>query len=504
DADFERTLSRVDAAFRDDWSAKQLLPAAKADDLTIARRVALALMGTIPSLEDVRALEAAGPGEGLDRWVDRVLADRRHHDYFAERLARAYVGTDSGPFILYRRRRLVRWLSDQLRDGRPYDATARELIAASGFATSRPATNFLVCTIAPDQQNFHVDERRLAARVSRAFLGVRIDCAECHDHPFERWKQADFEGLAAFFTGTRQSFTGIRDSGAGQPLEVQDRASGELRQVAAQVPFERGLLPGRGDPRSRLAAWVTDSRNEHFSRAMVNRVWALLLGRGLVEPVDDLRPDQPMPAALVILAEDFAAHGFNVERLQRLVMASEVFRLDSRSDPSRPGHELTPEHERGWAAFPLRRLRCEQMAGAIEQASSLETLDAETHLLMRLRVLAEEQKFTERFGDAGEAELADEGGTIPQRLMMLNGKLIRDRIENNLLFNASAQIALLAADDRQAVEAAYLAVLSRRPTPSEAEHFAARLAGIGGKVRAARLEDLYWALLNSVEFSWNH
>ena len=503
DSDFQHTLARVDAAFRHTWASKHLVPAAAADDLTVARRLALALMGTIPSLEEVRALEAMAPAERLDCWVDRVLGDRRHHDYFAERLARAYVGADAGPFIFYRRRRLVRWLSDQLRDGRPYDAMVRQLIASNGFATSEPPTNFLVYTIDPDQKNFHVDERKLAARVSRAFLGARIDCAECHDHPFEPWKQSDFEGLAAFFTGTRQSFTGIRDTDSGQPLEVEDRASGKLRSVAAQVPFDRQLLPERGDARVRLAAWVTDARNQHFSQAMANRVWALLLGRGLVDPVDDIRAEQPVPPALAILADDFAMHGFDVQRLVRLIAASEVFRLDSRANPTFAGHEITPEHEAAWAVFPLRRLRSEQVAGAIEQATSLETLDADTHLLVRLRVLIEEKQFTERFGDAGEAELTDAGGTIPQRLLMANGAIVRNRTSNNPLFNASARIALLAAGDREAVEVAYLAVLSRRPTQPETQHFIARMAGVA-KARAARLEDLCWALINSVEFSWNH
>ncbi|HEX3657751.1 MAG TPA: DUF1549 domain-containing protein [Pirellulales bacterium] len=504
DDDFRHTLERVNAAFRKDWADKHLVPAAAANDLLVARRLALGLMGTIPSLEEVRALEASAPAARLDRWVDGLLSDTRYHDYFAERLARAYVGSDSGPFIFYRRRRLARWLSDQLRDGRPYDALVRELITSSGFATSQPATNFLAYTIDPDQQNFHVDERKLAARVSRAFLGVRIDCAECHDHPFERWKQSDFEGLAAFFAGTRQRFTGIGDDPGNRPLEVEDRTSGKLRKVAAQVPFDSDRLPEQGGARERLAAWVTDPHNEHFSRAITNRVWALIFGRGLVEPVDDLRAGQPVPPALAILADDFAAHGFDLRRLVRLITASEVFRLGSQANPAVPGHEITPEHEAAWAAFPLRRLRSEQVAGAIEQAASLETLDRETHLLLRLQVLIEQNQFTARFGDAGDNELTDVGATIPQRLMLMNGEMVHNRTRNNPLQNASSQIALLAANDREAVEVAYLAVLSRRPTPPEAAHFVEQLAGSHRKQRAAQLEDLCWTLINSVEFSWNH
>jgi hypothetical protein len=144
------------------------------------------------------------------------------------------------------------------------------------------------------------------------------------------------------------------------------------------------------------------------------------------------------------------------------------------------------------------------VAGAIEQAASLETLDSETHLLVRLQVLIERSQFTARFGDDGENELVDAGATIPQRLLLMNGSLVKNRTRSNPLYNASSQIALLASDDREAVEVAYLAVLSRRPTQPEADHFAVTLDSTQGRQRAARLEDLCWTLINSVEFSWNH
>lgn len=503
DADFDRTLERLNASFQQDWAARKLVPAGPADDLLIARRLALGLTGTIPSLEEIRALETIPPERRLEQWIDRLLVDRRYHDYFAERLARAYVGVEDGPLILFRRRRMVRWLSDQLRDNRPYDALVRELIVADGFSTSQPATNFLTHSI-PKENSFHVDERKLAARVSRAFLGMRIDCAECHDHPFERWKQTDFEGLAAFFAGTRERFTGLADDPGEKKLEVEDRTTGKLRKVSSAVPFERELLPAGGAARTRLAAWVTHPQNEHFSQAIVNRVWALLLGRGLVDPVDDIRPGQPVPPALATLADDFSKHAFDLRRLIRLVAASEPFRIESRANPAIPDHEITPQHEAAWAAFPVARLRTEQVAGAIEQAASLETLDAETHVVLRFQISVERNTFNSRFGDAGEDELNPTGGTIPQALLLMNGAMVKNRTQGSPLYNASSQIALLASGDREAIEVAYLATLTRRPTRSELEHFVARLAVSTGRDRTAKLEDLCWTLVNSVEFSWNH
>ena len=270
------------------------------------------------------------------------------------------------------------------------------------------------------------------------------------------------------------------------------------------MPFQPALLPARGARRDRLAAWVTDPDNERFAQAIVNRIWALMFGRGLVEPIDDIRSCQSLPPALTILANDFRAHQYNLTRLIALIASTEAFRLDSRANPAIAGHEITPDHEAAWAVFPLRRLRPEQVVGSLEQACSLETIDANSHLLIRTARLIEESNFIKRYGDAGEDEFADVDGTIPQRLLIMNGSLVKDRTKQNVVLNAATQIALLASTDAKAIEISYLAVLSRRPSSAEANHFAARLADTKDRSRAQRLEDLYWALINSTEFSWNH
>src|SRR5262249_47931388 len=154
-------------------------------------------------------------------------------------------------------------------------------------------------TIEPDN-NKGPNAERLAARVARAFLGVRLDCAQCHNHPFQSWKQGDFQGLAAFFGQTEQGFTGIHE-GDGE-LRLENRKSGKLDTIAPRVPFNPELLPSDGNRRGQLARWVTDPRNPYFARATVNRVWALLLGRPLIEPVDDLTIADEIPMALELLA----------------------------------------------------------------------------------------------------------------------------------------------------------------------------------------------------------
>jgi hypothetical protein len=484
----------IDRTFRQEWSSAGLHSVAPAEDLAIARRLSLALTGTIPALQEIRALEALPPDRRLDTFLASIFQDRRYADYLAERLARAYVGSEDGPFLIYRRRRFVTWLSDELFRNRPYDELVRDLIAGQGLWTDHPATNFVTVTYDPDKKE--PAPERLAARVARAFLGVRLDCAQCHDHPFQPWKQADFQGLAAYFGQVHQGFTGTYDGGG--EFEAARRKTTKPVVIEPHVPFQPELLPQDGSRREQLARWVTDPRNPYLARATANRIWALLMGRPLVEPVDDLASAGEPPAVLRLLADDFAEHGYDLRRLIAVIAATEVFRLDSAADP-----EPTPQHERHWAVFPLTRLRPEQVGGAVLQASSVETIDRGSHILTRIAFAGDENEFVKRYGDVGEDEFSCRPGTIPQRLLLMNGKTVYQRTEEGP-FTAAGLIAGLAPTDQAAIETAYLTVLTRRPTPAEAAHFEHRLAGTQGGERHQRLSDLFWTLVNSTEFSWNH
>jgi hypothetical protein len=301
---------------------------------------------------------------------------------------------------------------------------------------------------------------------------------------------------------------------------VEDRKGEAKHVVAPRVPFAPELLPEHGSERSKLAAWVTDAKNPFFARAAVNRVWALMFGRPLLEPVDNLETDGPIPAALQLLADDFTAHNFDIRRLIRVIAATEVFRLDSAAE-----HEISKAEERAWAAFPITRLRPEQAVGGVVQASSVATINSESHTITRAIRFFNERDFVQRYGDSGDDEFDGRVGTIPQRLLMMNDNLVDDRIKDGP-FNASTRIGMMAPDDAHAVEVAYLAVLTRRPTPEEAAHFerflADTIATRGSSptaeknrpfkktpsdqalTRGERMEDIYWSLLNSTEFSWNH
>ena len=205
------------------------------------------MTGRIPSLQEIRQFETRFPdGERLQWWLAGILEDRRFADYFAERLARAYVGTEDGPFLIYRRRRFVSWISDELFRNRPYDAIVRDLVTSEGLWTDQPSTNFLTVTAMQNKGN-QPDAERLAGRVTRAFLGIRLDCAQCHNHPYEDWKQADFRGLAAFFGQVQTGLTGTSTTTDGRALELENRKTGSQRveTIAPRVPFRGTLLPAR-------------------------------------------------------------------------------------------------------------------------------------------------------------------------------------------------------------------------------------------------------------------
>jgi hypothetical protein len=278
----------------------------------------------------------------------------------------------------------------------------------------------------------------------------------------------------------------------------EDRVQGGSREIDPAVPFLPELLPAGGTRRERLAGWVTHPDNIYFARATVNRVWAMMFGRPLLKRVEAQTLDEHIPPALDILARDFSVHNHDLKRLILLIASTDVFRLDSAAP-----FEITDEHDAALAVFPLSRARPEQVIGNVIQAASVKTIDQNSHVFTRLQRYFNEQDFVKRYGDADDDEFARSHGTIPQRLLMMNGDLVDGKAKDELL-NASTQIALFAPDDGAAVETAYLSVLTRRPTQPERDHFTAKLAGTTGDDRKRRLADLYWVLFNSTELAFLH
>lgn len=515
DAAADPTVAAVDAILAARRRANSVRAATPADDLTVLRRLWLALAGTIPSLEEIRRFEADAAPDRTARALRGLLADRRSAEALARRLASGLVGDERGTFIVFRRDRFTSWLADQLAAHRPWDAVVRDMVAARGLWTDTPAVNFI--TQAATGKT--VDAGKLAGRAARVFLGTRLDCAQCHDHPFAAWTQRDFEGLAACFAQARLSAVGVEDD-ARRVLRVtrttamampttENAAEGETA-VPPSVPFGVDWLGRGGTQRENLAAWLVHADNLRFDRAIANRMWAILFGRPWHEPVDDL-PAPRVPAdharsagvdddPLDLLAADFRRHGRDLRRLIEVIAATEAFRMASDHPLLAAGADCDRVVD-AWAAFPLSRLAPEQMIGAMVATTSLRTIDKDSHLLTRTVRFLRENDFLREYGRVQDGQGRGLPATVPQTLAQMNARLTRDLVEANAT-TATGRIAGMAAADPARVELAFLVALTRRPTPAERDAMLPVLGQASTKGRG--MEDLMWALLNGPEFCWNH
>jgi hypothetical protein len=520
-----QAASKVDREFQEAWEQQGLSPAAKAPWYTVARRISLGMVGNGLSLEEYRSLEKLPEDQRIAWWTEYLLSDRRWADHLAERFARATVGTNNGPFLIYRRRKYVDWLADRFEENMAYDKLVRKILVARGSWTDSPEVNFLTATMDEADTN-KPDAIRLAGRTSRAFLAMRIDCLQCHndylgnvkfpkreysqeessEESMRAGQQSDFHQLAAYFGGIRMEnpFSGLKNQ--GEAYKTKYLGEETETEVEPRVPFEQRWCSQDPAQRQGLADWVTHKSNRSFARAAVNRMWAIMTGRPLVEPIDDIPVQGPYPSGFEPLVDDFIEHGYDIKRLVRVIVSSGVYQLDSRWTQSdeQQEMEIDPKYEAAWAIFPITQLRPEQMAAAVHQACRLKTIDASSSILSQLEMYGGVNEFTAAYGSRGEDEFAEQSVTVPQRLLMMNGKYLSERIGNNPIMNASTRIAGLARDDATAVQTAFLSTLNRPADMQEQAYFAERIAGKRGEERSSKLGDLYWVLLNSSEFQWNH
>ena len=518
--DVREPLLSINTCFEERWKKADLAVAPKADWLTVCRRISLALVGSGMSLQEIRELELIAEPDRVNVYLERLLNDPRYHDYWAERFTRVYVGNEDGPFIVFRRRRFRSWLSEAFAANRPYDQIVRNLVTANGLSTDKPEVNFLTVTVNSNEEG-QPNPIRLAARTTRAFLGLRIDCMQCHDdflgnvslgdvslhdvsphdvsqggEELREGTQKDFHALAAFYSSARQDgLQGIRTE--EHPYEYQFLNDDKTITVEPAVPYAAHLLPESGTPRERLAQWLTHPENKQAARATVSRVWALLYGNAMTAAVDNIPLNSELHPVVDLLAEDFVKHNFNIRRLIRLIVMAKPYQLDSAAD-----FEITERHEKDWAAFPLVRLRPEQVAGSVIQAARVKTVDRESSLILQLMKFGGVNDFVTRYGDTGEDELDQENVTITQRLIMLNGELVGEYSDENPLFNSSSHILMFAQNDEDAIAATYLCVLNRLPDNEEKQIYKQRLTDATD--RNAVVVDLFWVLLNSSELAWNH
>jgi uncharacterized protein DUF1549/uncharacterized protein DUF1553 len=482
-------------------------PSPVCDDATFLRRAYLDAIGSVPTVEESRAFLESKDPQKRSRLVDRLLGltgdpaqDIYNNQYAAywsikwSDLIRSSSNAlgEQGMWAMHN------WIKDSLRQNKPFDQFVRELVTAKGsIYRSGPANYYRIANNPSD----------LAETTAQLFLGVRLQCAKCHHHPFEKYSQEDYYSFAAFFSrvGTKAS----PEFGLfGREQVVMVLSSGEVRhprsgKVLAPTPLEGQPIENELDRRMPLADWLTSPHNPFFARNVVNRYMAYLLGRGLVEPVDDLRATNP-PSNLALmdaLAEDFVAGHFDLKRLIRTIMTSRLYQLDSQptTDNAADSHYYSHYH--------VKRISAEPLLDAIDYATGSQTKFKNMPLGTRAIELPDAiypDDFLATFGKPRRASVcecervADEN--LSQALHTLNGETLANKIAG-----AQGRISKLIAAKKkpeEVVQELYVAALARPPSADEVATCAKLLA----ESPSPRVfyEDLLWSLVNSKQFLFVH
>ncbi len=491
----------IDRAIDGRLAAANVPASPPADDTEFLRRAALDLTGRIPTLERTLAFLDDKDPKKRQRLIDELLAAREYGQHFGT-VWRNRLAPPNPVNNKPQRDVFTPWLADQLNRNRGWHQIVSDLLTAEGDIAKNPQSAFIIA----NSENFQPQASLLAASTARLFLGVQLRCAECHDHPFAPWKQADFWATAAFFGRLRNT------SKKGPPLILteQPEAGGAPAAAAITLPSGAGKAAGQvvkarflggGEPalregaplRPAFVAWLTAPENRYFAPAQVNRAWAHFFGRGLVNPVDDFRDDNPPshPELLALLADEFRASGFDLKHLARCVCNSRAYQRTSRP---RPGNERDAELFSHAAVRPISAEAFYDSLTVLYAPYKSGKFAAPGAKAPRLEP---RDDFVRFFRAQGEA--AAEGGLnpgIPQFLRRLNAEAFNQ---------GSPLVAYLVQKDvprREAVELLYLATLSRRPTADEVEVMNDYLGR--RKSAAEGYAGVVWILLSTGEFVLNH
>lgn len=486
----------IDDLVYDKLSRLQIELSDPATESMFLRRVYTDVIGRGPSVEESRDFLESNDPMKRKRLVDRLLDQPEYIDHWANQWAdllrpnpyrvgiKAVLNYDN-------------WIRQQFREDVPYDEFARRLITAKGSTWHNGASTLFRDRRSPDE---------VATLVSQLFLGVRLECAKCHHHPFEKWSQHDFYSFAAYFGKVGRKGTGLSPPISGGEEIIYASTTGDVKhpvtgEVLAPSPlFGQADAAEGSDPREALADWMTSPQNEYFAQVQVNRVWAQLMGRGIVDPVDDLRSTNPPsnPALLDALAADFQRSGYNQKELIKSIVLSNVYSLSSVPNETNVGDRLN------YSRHYRHRLRAEVIADAV--ADVTETSESFSALAPQSRANQVwthriDSVFLDTFGrpDANKdppcERIAD--SSVTQTLHLMNSLQIDGRIRSD-----SSRAARLAKSDLSSAELVaelYLATFSRLPTADE-QGYSEALISDSGENRRSVIEDLMWAMMNSPEF----
>jgi hypothetical protein len=496
-------VEQLNSLLADFWRAQGITPAERASDTEFLRRVYLDLTGRIPMVSEVYTyLDDPSPNR-REKLVDDLLSRRDHATHLAS-VWRSVLLPEGVDLNTYGgTNKFDRWLADRFGQNLPYDEIVRQLLLAEGrVSESGPILFYASLKLNPEE---------IAAKTARVFLGTRMECAQCHDHPFDdRIAQTDFWGFAAHFAQISRPQGKMEMT--SPVLRVHDNNYGEVmlpdsdKVVPPRIPNAAGA-ERVSDPtgmtlsrRQQLVDWLTNENNENFSRAAVNRVWQQLFGRGLIEPVDDMRPaNQPIcPEVLDLLTRDFAASGFDLRRLLRALVLTDAYQLSSGSPQDDPSQALC------FARMNMKYFTADQLFDCIAVATRNEAMvgNATDGAIARTENMSR-QKFIEQFRVAA-GDRTDYQAGVPQALTLMHGSVVHgatDLTSSGLLKSLNAPFFT----DEQRLNTLFLATLSREPTEDEREKMLAYLQDVKDPhERLGILGDVLWALLNCAEFTFIH
>jgi hypothetical protein len=511
-----------------------LAPSGPSDDAEFLRRACLDVLGVPPTEAEVREfLSSKDPGK-RPALVERLLADPLYGDHLAELWARLLFA-DLKKYRLQEKQAVTEWLAKGFNEGRGFDWMVREVVTATGSTKDNPALAF---TMRFRDGGIPAD---IAGVTSRTFLAVQIQCCQCHDHPYEKWKQGDFASFASFFNLVQPRPVDPADPRQGfmvedpEPSRLQ-RAGGrggvgaDIRGAARAEPrFLDGTAyrdAAGATRRGALASWILDRKNPWFAKAMVNRVWSWYFGRGIVNPVDDVRTDNPPshPALLDGLALGFAEAGCDPRFLVRAITLSKAYQRTSRlpeggpaaygAAGGKPDESALRKFDRLYGRGPVKPLTADQVFDSVLRVTGMDDAFRRANRAELDRLKAGLlQQFVSQIDDDETGDSEQWAGTIPQGLLLMNGPLTQigtrgtapqgrgDRIGLAAKENTLHRLLDDVKDSGGRVDRLYLVVLGRHPAGDEARdaaEFAARGKGVQG------WEDLFWALINCSEFMSNH
>lgn len=483
-------------------------PAPLADDAEFARRLYLDLAGRIPTVHETRAFLADKQPDRRSRLIDRLLASPRYATHFAG-VYRTLLIPEAGNNFLVRFQQggFEDWLKLRFAQNVGYDKWTRELLTAP---LDRSGLGSIGLNEGPSTLAFYSAKEfkpeSLAAGAARVFLGVRVECAQCHHHPFASWKREQFWAFAAFFSGIEGRRQGDVLVPSGETPDKKELTIPGTETVV-KARFLDGTQPQwkQGVPtRTVMADWVTSPANPYFSQAAANRTWAYLFGTGLVEPVDEMvgtSTTSTHPELLALLAREFADHQFDLKFLIRAMTLTDAYQ---RTSAGTDKVDATM-----FARMPVRGLTPEQLFDSLVTATSFrDTGDGRESLLDAIagKPSARSQVLTKFANQTERATMAQT--SIIQALTLMNGKLVADAtsLERSEMLAALLDAPFLTTADR--LETLYLATLSRRPTMKELDRMRrfveqATRDATDTQAYGHAIADVFWVLLNSSEFSLN-